>query len=68
MGGILTPQPGIKPSSPASEVEVLTTGPPGKSQAGGDGAGGGKAGGERAWGGSYPREREEQTVKIANVD
>lgn len=37
-------------------------------QAGGDGAGGGKAGGERAWGGSYPREREEQTVKIANVD
>ena len=33
MGGILTPQPGIKPSSPASEVDVLTTGPPGKSHA-----------------------------------
>ena len=33
VGGILTPQPGIKPSSPALEVEVLTTVPPGKSHA-----------------------------------
>ena len=33
MSGILTPYPGIKPSSPALEVEVLTTGPPGKSHA-----------------------------------
>ena len=29
--GILAPQPGIKPASPALEGEVLTTGPPGKS-------------------------------------
>ena len=29
--GILAPQPGIKPSPPALEGEVLTTGPPGKS-------------------------------------
>ena len=27
--GILVPQPGIKPSSPALEDELLTTGPPG---------------------------------------
>ena len=30
--GILTPQPGIKPTPPALEGKVLTTGPPGKSQ------------------------------------
>ena len=30
--GILVPQPGIEPTSPALEGEVLTTGPPGKSQ------------------------------------
>ena len=30
--GILTPGPGIKPSSPALEGEFLATGPPGKSQ------------------------------------
>ena len=29
--GILAPQPGIEPTSPALEGEVLTTGPPGKS-------------------------------------
>ena len=29
--GILAPQPGIEPTLPALEVEVLTTGPPGKS-------------------------------------
>ena len=29
--GVLAPQPGIKPSPPALEGEVLTTGPPGKS-------------------------------------
>ena len=29
--GILAPRPGIKPSPPALEGEVLTTGPPGKS-------------------------------------
>ena len=29
--GILAPQPGIEPAPPALEVEVLTTGPPGKS-------------------------------------
>ena len=28
--GILTPWPGIKPTPPALEGEVLTTGPPGK--------------------------------------
>ena len=28
--GILVPQPGIEPGSPALEGEVLTTGPPGK--------------------------------------
>ena len=31
--GILAPQPGIKPSSPALEGKVITTGPPGKSHA-----------------------------------
>ena len=30
--GILAPWPGIKPTHPALESEVLTTGPPGKSQ------------------------------------
>ena len=30
--GILGPQPGIEPATPALESEVLTTGPPGKSQ------------------------------------
>ena len=30
--GILAPRPGIEPASPALEGEVLTTGPPGKSQ------------------------------------
>ena len=30
--GILAPQPGIKPTPPALEGKVLTTGPPGKSQ------------------------------------
>ena len=30
--GILAPQPGIEPIPPALEGEVLTTGPPGKSQ------------------------------------
>ena len=30
--GILAPRPGIEPSSPALEGEVLTTGPPGKCQ------------------------------------
>ena len=30
--GILVPGPGIKPTPPASEGAVLTTGPPGKSQ------------------------------------
>jgi len=30
--GILGPQPGVKPVSPALEVEVLTTGLPRKSQ------------------------------------
>ena len=30
--GILAPQPGIEPAPPALEGEVLTTGPPGKSQ------------------------------------
>ena len=30
--GILVPQPGIKPASPALEGGLLTTGPPGKSQ------------------------------------
>ena len=30
--GILVPQPGIEPMSPALEGGVLTTGPPGKSQ------------------------------------
>ena len=30
--GILIPQPGIKPASPASEGGFLTTGPPGKSR------------------------------------
>ena len=29
--GILVPQPGIKPATPALEGKVLTTGPPGKS-------------------------------------
>ena len=29
---ILAPQPGIEPTSPALEAEVLHTGPPGKSQ------------------------------------
>ena len=29
--GILAPQPGIEPTPPALEGEVLTTGPPGKS-------------------------------------
>ena len=29
--GILAPPPGIEPSPPALEGEVLTTGPPGKS-------------------------------------
>ena len=29
--GILVPQPGIKPTAPALEGEVLTAGPPGKS-------------------------------------
>ena len=29
--GILAPRPGIKPSRPALEGNVLTTGPPGKS-------------------------------------
>ena len=29
--GILIPQPGMEPTSPALESEVLTTGPPGKS-------------------------------------
>ena len=29
--GILAPRPGIKPSPPALEGEVQTTGPPGKS-------------------------------------
>ena len=29
--GILVPQPGIEPKSPALEGEFLTTGPPGKS-------------------------------------
>ena len=29
--GILAPQPGIEPTHPALEGEVLTTGPPGKS-------------------------------------
>ena len=29
--GILVPQPGIKPTLPVLEGEVLTTGPPGKS-------------------------------------
>ena len=29
-GGILAPRPGIKPTSPALEGKVLTTGPPGK--------------------------------------
>ena len=28
--GILAPQPGIEPTPPALEGEVLTTGPPGK--------------------------------------
>ena len=30
--GILAPRPGIKPAPTALEDEVLTTGPPGKSQ------------------------------------
>ena len=30
--GILAPQPGMEPTPPALEGEVLTTGPPGKSQ------------------------------------
>ena len=30
--GILAPPPGIEPALPALEGEVLTTGPPGKSQ------------------------------------
>ena len=30
--GILAPQPGIEPTPPALEGEVLTIGPPGKSQ------------------------------------
>ena len=30
--GILVPRPGIEPAPPALEDEVLTTGPPGKSQ------------------------------------
>ena len=30
--GILAPQPGIEPASPALEGEVLTTGPPGRFQ------------------------------------
>ena len=30
--GILTPRPGIEPTPPALEGEVLTTGPPGKPQ------------------------------------
>ena len=29
--GTLDPQPGIEPTFPASEGEVLSTGPPGKS-------------------------------------
>ena len=29
--GVLAPQPGIKPTPPALEGKVLTTGPPGKS-------------------------------------
>ena len=29
--GILAPQPGIKPTPPALEGKVLTTGPPGRS-------------------------------------
>ena len=29
--GILVPQPGMKPMSPALEGRILTTGPPGKS-------------------------------------
>ena len=33
--GILVPQPGIEPTSPALEGGVFNTGPPGKSQAGG---------------------------------
>ena len=32
--GILVPLPGMEPSRPALEGEVLTTGPPGKSQHG----------------------------------
>ena len=31
-GGVLAPQPGMEPAPPALEGEVLTTGPPGKSQ------------------------------------
>ena len=31
--GILVPRPGIEPTAPALEGEVLTTGPPGKSEA-----------------------------------
>ena len=31
VGGILAPQPGIKPSPSALEGNILTTGPPGKS-------------------------------------
>ena len=30
--GILAPRPGIEPAPPTLEDEVLTTGPPGKSQ------------------------------------
>ena len=30
--GILAPQPGIEPATPALEGDVLTTGPPGKSR------------------------------------
>ena len=29
--GVLTPQPGMEPTSPATDGEALTTGPPGKS-------------------------------------
>ena len=32
--GILVPQPGIKPTTPALEGEALTTGPPGKAPIG----------------------------------
>ena len=31
-GGILVPQPGVEPASPALEGRLFTPGPPGKSQ------------------------------------